>query len=147
MDYEEMNLQAIDNLAPQSPDRQPVRLTVKKVKDYPTQKVIRVLHDLQKAPGDEFDITLCFQWQASEEEPNDFDGVNLMCFRHPISRLVYRAVVPWKPAQPKVRAQGVIEQEPELKDEKRKRLEHGSEEYCFEIDNPRPLAYLIYLMP
>ena len=117
------------------------------VRDEPNQKVIRVLHRLELAAGASFDISLRFQWQASPEEPNRFDCVNLMYFRHPVGTLKYHVLTAVQPKQPAVRAFGVAEVRPELLNERAQAAQGGEYEYTFEIARPRPLVYLIDLEP
>lgn len=118
------------------------------LRDRANRKVIRVLPRLQMKPGDQFDVTLSFQWQATESEPNDFDGINLMTFRNPVGCLSYSATLAWNPAQARVLAYGVEDIVPELQDVL---LEPGTLlgtfKYSFNMDKPKPMAYLISFRP
>ena len=141
MKIEEMNLTAEDNI-----NQCEVAIEDPPILDTPNQKIIRVLHSLELEPEGVFDISLNFRWQASLTEPNYFDGMNLMYFKHPVGCLRYRVRLPWKPAQPKVRAHGIEEFRPQLTEERYLEAD-GSCIYTFEINNPEPLAYLIYFEP
>src|SRR6266404_512294 len=127
-------------------DSQGRKLNVSFVLDYPTQKVIKVSHYSPVSIGGTFDITLRFQWQASAMEPNNFDGMNLMYFRHPVGRLTYRANLPWQPVGQRVIAFGIDESDPETDGfpETVAQSDH-THTFSFEIANPKPFAYLIWL--
>jgi 3',5'-cyclic AMP phosphodiesterase CpdA len=117
-------------------------LQVDCVKDFPNQKVLLVHHYTPLTPGAEFDLTLKFKWQASASEPNDFDGINLMYFKHPVETLRYQAQLPWQPIDPKVISYAITEADvliPSLK-----KQADGTHLYSFEIEKPKPLAYLIW---
>jgi hypothetical protein len=141
MKKERMNLRATNNV-----DGSP--LSVHVVSDRPHQKVVHVLSRTLMRPNSSFDITLHFAWQATESEPNDFDGINLMSFRHPVKLLRYRAILPWQPAQAKVLAYGVQNSVPPLQNESlTQSTQSGCYEYSFEIENPDPLAFLVSFRP
>lgn len=124
------------------------QLDVKVLMDQPNQKVIRVLTRTQMRPGSDFDITLSFEWRATESEPNDFDGINLMSFRHPVEHLSYSATLPWQPAQAKVLGYGIQNVTPKLQKESLKpAAASGTFSYSFEIERPAPMAYLISFRP
>lgn len=142
MKLEEMDLSAKDNI-----NDSELTISDPPVLDKPNQKIIRVLHKLELKPASKFDITLNFKWQASDAEPNDFDGINLMYFKYPVGCLMYRVRLPWRPAQPKVRAYGIKEFRPELSEQEFDPEGDGNYIYSFKIKNPRPLAYLIYFEP
>jgi hypothetical protein len=117
-------------------------LQVDAIKDFPNQKVLLVHYYEPLMPGGEFDLTLEFKWQASATEPNDFDGINLMYFKHPVDRLRYKAKLPWQPIDQKVISYAITETDlliPVLN-----RQEDGTYLYSFEIEQPKPLAYLIW---
>lgn len=137
MDTEAMQLSAHDNL-------HDCPLSIKILQDDGLQKVIRVLHRLELKQDDSFDLTLKFRWQATPSEPHDFDGLNLMYFRHPIAKLSYSVELPWRPAQPKVRGHGISEVRVP-RQESVEPLDSGRFAYRFQIDQPPPLAYLIDL--
>jgi len=141
MKVEHMNLAATNNLDGSE-------LTVKVVSDEPHQKVVHVRTRTLMRPGTKFDITLCFAWQATESAPHDFDGVNLMAFRHRVTRLTYQVILAWQPAQARVLAYGVTNSVPPLESESLKPSTQPScYEYSFEINNPGPMAYLISFRP
>ena len=142
MKEEKMGLTATNNLDSSS-------LAVKVISDHPHQKVVRVQSRTLMQPGQKFDITLSFIWQATESEPNDFDGVNLMSFNHPVERLTYKAILPWQPGQARVLAYGVTNFNPPLKNETLlpSNTLPGCYEYSFEIPKPGPMAYLISFRP
>jgi hypothetical protein len=75
---------AIDNLSSARRSIEPERLL-----DDPHQKVLRVPHRLEQAAGAQFDVTLRFRWQATNEEPHHFAGFNLGHLKHQVSRLRY----------------------------------------------------------
>jgi 3',5'-cyclic AMP phosphodiesterase CpdA len=117
-------------------------LHVEAIKDFPNQKVLLVHHFKPLMTGAEFDLTLEFRWQASATEPNDFDGINLMYFKHPVGKLHYQAQLPWQPIDPKVISYAITESDakiPELNQQA-----DGTYLYSFEIEQPKPLAYLIW---
>jgi|GEM_PF-3710891 len=134
----DMNLSASDS--------QGRNLNISVIKDYPTQKIIKISHYSPLQIGGTFDITLRFQWQASAMEPNNFDGMNLMYFRHPVGRLTYRANVPWQPVGQRVIAFGMDESDPET-DNAPATITHSDQThtFSFEITKPKPFAYLIWL--
>lgn len=142
MKVDRMNIRATNNLDGNDLDTEILL-------DRSNQKVIRGLQRTLLRPGDLFDVTLRFDWQATESEPNDFDGINLMPFRNPVNRLRYSATLPWQPSQARVLAYGVQNVTPELKDESLKQVEGPSPcfEYSFEIVEPNPMAYLISFRP
>lgn len=141
MKKERMNLRATNNVDGSS-------LSVHVVSDRPHQKVVHVRSRTLMRPNSNFDITLYFAWQATESEPNDFDGINLMSFRHPVKLLSYRAILPWQPAQAKVLAYGVQNSVPPLQNERLlQSTQPGCYEYSFEIENPDPLAFLVSFRP
>jgi 3',5'-cyclic AMP phosphodiesterase CpdA len=127
-------------------DGQGRKLDLKAIIDYPTQKVIKVSYFSPLSVGSEFDITLNFQWQASKAEPNNFDGMNLMYFRHSVGCLRYRINLPWQPVGQRVIAYGIDQSDPETNGPPTTdTLPDGTYSYSFEITNPKPLAYLIWL--
>jgi len=65
----------------------------------PNFKVVQVHTRQAMSVGDRFDVKLSFVWQASSQEPNHFDAVSLMGFRHPVRRLRYSVCVPWEASQ------------------------------------------------
>jgi hypothetical protein len=117
-------------------------LHVEPIKDFPNQKVLLVHYYKPLMPGGEFDLTLEFKWQASNTEPNDFDGINLMYFKHPVDRLRYQATLPWQPVDQKVISYGITETDLVIPDVSRQ--SDGTHLYSFEINTPKPLAYLIW---
>jgi 3',5'-cyclic AMP phosphodiesterase CpdA len=138
-----MRIQDINLSASDSQNR---ILNVRSVRDYPTQKVIKVNHYSPLPIGSTFDMTLRFQWQASAMEPNNFDGMNLMYFRHPVGRLTYRANLPWQPVGQRVIAFGLGESDPDTDSPPTTVPQpDGTHTFSFEITNPKPLAYLIWL--
>lgn len=112
-----------------------------------TQKLIRVLHPLPVKPGDEFDITLGFEWQATQEYPNHYDAFNLLYFLKGIDLVSYRVRLPWKPAQFNVSAYGLRKSDLNIADFQARQNDDGTYEYAFKIYNPKPLVYLISLGP
>jgi len=117
-------------------------LHVDAIKNFPNQKVLLVHYYEPLMPGGEFDLTLEFKWQASATEPNDFDGINLMYFKHPVDRLRYQANLPWQPVDQKVISYGITETD--LLIPVVNRQVDGTYLYSFEIEEPKPLAYLIW---
>jgi 3',5'-cyclic AMP phosphodiesterase CpdA len=138
MTYHAMAVKAEDNL------NSSAELGTELLLDRPHQKIIQVLHPLELPRGRHFDVTLAFQWQASADQPNDFDGINLMYFRYGLDYLKYRIQMPWDLKQPRVSAFGTQEAKPDLEVED---LDKTRRVYRFEIRNPRPLVYLISLEP
>lgn len=138
MKYDDMKVSATDSDGNS--------LDAKPLIDYPTQKVIRVSYYKPLKFGGVFDLTLRFQWQASMIEPNNFDGMNLMYFRHPVGSLKYRVKLPWQPVGQRVIAYGIDESDPETNQPPAtEKLSDGTYSFSFEITNPKPLAYLIRL--
>lgn len=143
-----MNIGAVNNLDGKA-------LAYNILVDHPNQKVIRVLPQLELKPGDEFDLTLKFRWQATMSEPHDFDGFNLMLFRHPVAHLKYSINLAWKPAQAKVVAYGLNNSAPELENVVLEQIENPMmredfgppHKFSFEIPNPKPVAYLVSFRP
>jgi hypothetical protein len=135
-----MKVKAIDNQSDS------VLLADPKV-DHPYQKVILVSDPLKFAPGEQFDVTLHFEWQASKDQPNHFDGMNLMYFRHGVKHLKYHVRFPWKAKHTKVMAYGI--KRLHLTPDKETYFQGigGGHVYTFEIVEPRPLAYLIFFGP
>ncbi|MFN0140383.1 MAG: metallophosphoesterase family protein [Pyrinomonadaceae bacterium] len=140
MKVEQMKLKATNNL-----NGKPLQTEI--LRDLSHQKVIRVLSRLLMKPEFDFDVTLKFEWHATESEPNDFDGVNLMPFRHPVGHLKYKATLPWEPAQARVLAYGVQDFTPTLQNEALTGSASTNFEYSFEIADPKPMAYLISFRP
>jgi 3',5'-cyclic AMP phosphodiesterase CpdA len=141
MKRKHMNLSATNNLDGD-------KLTLEVISDEPHQKVIHVRSRMLMQPGDKFDITLFFAWQATASEPHDFDGINLMSFRHRVEKVTYRAVLAWRPAQTKVLAYGVSNFAPGLLNQTSKSADSsGYWEYSFELEDPQPMAYLISFRP
>lgn len=112
-----------------------------------TQKVIRVLHTRPISPGTEFDITLEFGWQASEQEPHHNDAVNLMYFLREVGCFSYSVNLPWKVAQFEVTAYALRKSYPELTDFRYRQNDNGTHDYSFKIHSPEPLIYLISMGP
>ena len=117
-------------------------LQVDTVKDFPNQKVLFVHYDKPLMPGGEFDLTLSFKWQSTVNEPNDYDGINLMYFKHPVNKLHYQAQLPWKPVDPKVISYAITESDVLIPGVNKQA--NGTYLYSFEIEKPKPLAYLIW---
>ncbi len=142
MKKEKMDLKATNNLDNSE-------LAIRVVSDHPNQKVVLVQSRTLMPKGQKFDVTLSFVWQATESEPNDFDGVNLMSFNHRVERLTYKAILPWQPAQARVLAYGVTNVVPPLENEKLEpsATQPGAYEYSFGINGPGPMAYLISFRP
>jgi hypothetical protein len=140
MKFDDMKVKAIDN---QSDSDLPVDRKV----DHPYQKVILVSDPLKFTPEKPFDITLHFEWQASKDQPNHFDGMNLMYFRHGVKHLKYNVCFPWKAKHTKVMAYGLTPFN--LKPERETYFQDigGHYVYSFEIVEPQPLAYLIFFGP
>lgn len=126
--------------------------------DEPNRKILRVRPRALIDPGESFDVTLRFEWQGTDSEPNHFDGLNLMYLNpdrprgaHVAHRLTYRVTLPREPVQPRVRAHGIKDFDPELEDEKTETVsEPGGAtayRYSFAIEKPRPVAYLIMFEP
>jgi 3',5'-cyclic AMP phosphodiesterase CpdA len=138
MKSEDMELEAMDNNTDQ-------KLHIEFIIDELRQKIIRVLHQLELAPQQEFDISLKFKWQASNDEPHHFDGLNLMYFLHPIERLKYQAYLPWSPKQPRTRAYAPEGFKPEV-EQKIEELEQGFL-YTVSINKPKSLPYLFFFEP
>ncbi|HEX5707329.1 MAG TPA: metallophosphoesterase [Pyrinomonadaceae bacterium] len=157
---EQLELSATDNLTGKG-------ITPFVLVDEPNRKVVRVRTRRQLEEGDTFDITLRFQWQATDSEPNHFDGLNLM-YLHPdkhydrehdtkhlrVARMLrYSVTLPWEPMQPSVRGHGIKDEVIELKDEEVEALppaEDGGEtryRFSFGIEEPPPIAFLINFAP
>ncbi len=155
-----MGLGAFDNLTGKE-------ITYQILIDENHRKVVRVRPRVELTPGDRFDVTLKFRWQATESEPNHFDGVNLMYFNladrdagHVAESLRYTVALPWEPAQARVRGYGVKDFAPALKEgagvtplgaaerEAEPAKSYGiTHRYSFEIKKPKPLAYHIAFGP
>ncbi len=159
MDLGQMGLVALDNLTN-------AEITYKVLVDESYRKVIRVRPRRELLPNDPFDVTLKFNWQSTDSEPNYFDGINLMYFHQPDKRLGYIAEslkytvsLPWEPAQAKVRGYSVKDFAPDLKNPGVNPIEQAEREaeplktygvthrYSFEIEKPQPVAYLIVFGP
>lgn len=117
-------------------------LQVDCVKDFPNQKVLLVHFDKPLMPGAQFDLTLSFKWQSTENEPNDYDGINLMYFKYPVDRVRYQVQLPWKPVDPKVISYAITESDVLIPDVEKQA--GGTYRYSFEIEAPKPLAYLMW---
>ena len=120
-------------------------LSLDVLEDEPNQKIIRGLHRLALAPGQEFDVSLSFQWRGSAAERQTFDCLNLMYFRHPVGLLRYRVVTPPGLKQPRVRAFGIGVSDPSLASQTVESLPGQPCKYEFAIKSPRPVVYLIDL--
>jgi hypothetical protein len=142
MKEEHMNLSAVNNLDGDN-------LTLEVISDEPHQKVIHVRSRMLMQPGDKFDITLFFAWQATASEPHDFDGINLMSFRHRVDKVTYRVALAWRPAQARVLAYGVTNFVPKLENQtlQPSAAHSGYWEYSFSLEPPQPMAYLISFRP
>jgi 3',5'-cyclic AMP phosphodiesterase CpdA len=119
--------------------------------DHPNQKMILVLHRTPLSSGEEFDITLDFEWQASVHEPPEYDGINLNYFKFPVNLLTYSVVVPWEPIryeiiQYDVEASNVKPQKLGDVDPHPERIDDGWR-WCFKITKPPALAHLIAYPP
>jgi len=132
----------IGNMGLAAADSNGNSLEVEYVKDFPNQKVLLVHFDKPLMRGAQFDLTLSFKWQSTENEPNDYDGINLMYFKYPVNKLSYRVQLPWKPVDPRVISYAITESEVLIPDVNKQ--PSGDYLYSFEIQNPRPLAYLIW---
>jgi 3',5'-cyclic AMP phosphodiesterase CpdA len=113
--------------------------------DHPTRKKFLVPCPKKLKVDDPFDVTLHFEWQASAEEPNDFDGFNFMGLRYPVGRFVYDVEFPWQPAQVCVREFALRKRE--AVHDLRKDLPPntaGNSRRQITITNPKPLVYLIF---
>lgn len=139
MKSEAMGIKAIDNETQQE-------LHIELIVDDFRQKIIRVLHKLELEPLEDFDISLKFNWQASKDEPHDFDGLNLMYFKHPIGCLKYQVYLPWTPKQPRTRAYAPDEYRPDIEEVIEPETDRGFL-YSIKIDNPKPLPYLFFFDP
>jgi predicted phosphodiesterase len=126
--------------------------------DESNRKILRVRPRALIHPGESFDVTLCFEWQGTDSEPNHFDGLNLMYLNpdrarggHVAHRLSYSVTLPREPVQPRVRAHGIKDFDPELEDERTQPVAGPGGEtayrYSFEIEKPQPVAYLILFEP
>ncbi len=115
------------------------------LEDEPNQKIIRGLHRLALAPGEEFDVSLSFRWRGSKAEPQTFDCLNLMYFRHPVGQLRYRVVTPPGLKQPRVRAFGIGVSDPDLASQTVEAPPGQRCRYEFSIKSPSPVVYLIDL--
>jgi len=139
MNWEDMHIKATNN-------KNSSELSYELLLDTPFKKVIQVLHRLQLAPNEEFDIILSFQWQATEYEPNNFDGMNLMYFRHPVGEMRYQVNLPWIPAQPNISVYGPEKRTPKIAEEKLVE-ENGGQQYLVVIVEPEALPYLVRFEP
>lgn len=125
----------------------------------PNRKVVRVRPRKLLAPGEEFDVTLRFQWQATRDEPNHLDALNLMYFhpdkrkKHVARTLRYTVTLPWEPAQTSVRILGTQDRAAVCKCYETPALvpaEAGGKpkyRFSFEIEDPRPVTYFITFAP
>lgn len=149
----ELRLEATDNLRAE-------RMDSSVLFNEPNRKVVRVRPGGPLAPGEAFDVTLKFQWQATREEPNHFDALNLMYFhpdkrqRHVARALRYTVTLPWEPAQTSVRILGTQDRAAVCKSYEGPRLMPPAEpggkptyRFSFEIENPRPVTYVIGFPP
>ncbi len=137
MKLADMHLKGIDNLTQQD-------LSYMVISDTPHRKIICVQPRTAVAVGQTIDVTLSFEWQASATEPNDFDAINLMGFRHRVDRMKYRIRTPWRPQQVQLHSIGLSTTRlfPPVTNGP-VQIESGYWEYSFEIDKPAALAYLI----
>ena len=88
----ELHLNAVDN-------QTDTDLKCEAMLDEPRRKVIRVFTTVPLKVGDHFDVTLTYQWPTTRYDPNDYDGFNLLYFKHQISKVLYEAEIPWRPAR------------------------------------------------
>src|SRR5262249_51185093 len=112
------------------------------------QKRVRVRHLNQLTAGDQFDVTLSFEWEIARYERLAYDGINLMYFRHPVQRVQYRALLTWEPKHITVHGYGVerisvIKREQSCHED----LSAGGWRYSTSIDEPAPIAYWIRYLP
>jgi 3',5'-cyclic AMP phosphodiesterase CpdA len=114
-------------------------------RDNPNQKLIFVKHRTPLKVNEEFDITLDFIWRASKDEPNSFDGLNLMGFRQPVAKLRYKVTLPWDPVHYSFVAFGLRKEHVDVVPV----VEAKGDRWTYEVDvtNPRPLAYLMIFQP
>jgi hypothetical protein len=137
MALDEMNISAIDG------NRNEANHEI--LSDEGVRKVIRISPRGKKlSVGDTFDVTLHFEWQAHEAEPNDFDGFNLMNIRYPVRHFVYRVTYPWKAA--KIAVWEFVLERQDAKcaiNEDTEKVPPGSTNLTIDFGAPRPVAYLI----
>jgi len=137
MDRDHMNVTAVDG------NGKPLQHIFER--DDPIQKLIFVKHRTPLKVNEEFDITLKFVWQASKDEPNSFDGLNLMGFRHPVARLRYKVTLPWEPIHYSFAAFGLRKEHMDA--DPIVTSTNGNWSYEVNVENPRPLAYLMIFPP
>ena len=137
-----MRLGAVDHL-----DGGKALGTPEVLEDEDNFKVVRVRPRLALAVGEQFDVELSFVWQASPYEPNHFDAVSLMGFRHPVGKLSYRVKVPWQASQ--LRLRSVASATAQVEGVKPTAVQVGNSDwqYGFELDKPLPVAYLFTFAP
>lgn len=141
MTLQEMNISAKDNKTGKS-------IEFEVLIDEGNRKVLQVLLQTQLDQSADFDISLSFQWQASEKERNDWDGINLMPFRREVGAVRYSVLMPWKPKQPRVVGYGASTVAIKPDNEQVKNDENGGgSKYTFELISPRRIAYLIAIGP
>jgi UDP-2,3-diacylglucosamine pyrophosphatase LpxH len=138
MTKEQMNLHATDSQSNEA--------NCQVLLDEGVRKVICVSpKGKQLKINDTFDVTLHFEWQADEREPNDFDAFNLMNIRYPVGHFIYQVTYPWTAAKIAVK-EFVLE----LKDAEVHKIDDdtkktpGSTVLTIDFGAPRPVAYLIY---
>lgn len=133
-----MKLKGIDNLTKDS------ALNCKSINDSPNRKIICVQPRIAPSVRTIIDVTLEFEWQASETEPNNFDAITLMGFRHPVDQVTYRARTEWCPTQVQLRSIGLSTEELSAKVSSRTAPGLvGFWEHAFTINKPAALAYMI----
>ena len=136
MELRAMNLRGLDNLTGDE-------LACTTVHDAPHRKIIRVEPRTAISVGTAVDMTLSFEWQANTSEPNTFDAINLMWFRHQVGSMKYRASTPWRPRQVQLHSIG-LRTTPLFPDGLAPRGGNdGLWEFSFELERPEPLAYLL----
>jgi hypothetical protein len=132
VDLSELQLEAIDNTTNN-------KLNFELILDEPRRKVVRVVTTVPLKSGDHFDVGLKFRWPTTHYDPNDYDGFNLLYFKHPIGKVSYEAELPWTPAQLELWACGA----------KIKKLTvdwSWKQPICrFELDEPAHSTYIVQI--
>ena len=113
------------------------------ITDDETQKVVRVSPKGRALKiGDEFDVTLHFEWQASDVERNDFDGFNLMNMRYPVGKLEYHVTYPWQAARIDVREYVLEHCSAECEIDLQ--YDGSKSKLTIVFPRPKPVVYLIF---
>jgi 3',5'-cyclic AMP phosphodiesterase CpdA len=140
MKFERMQFRARDNRTSEALDPEIIE-------DTPYQKVVRVLYRSRRAVDAEFDITVEFIWETTQQETHCWDLFNLSYYVGPLELFDYDITLATNAAQFELKCRSFQDYVPEYEERKATQLPDKRWQWGFTIKKPQPVVTIIEFHP